>query len=64
MMKDDKFKLAEIVKMKMSDEKGIVDGIAHYLHTTTSYHVTYKDADGRQVSGWWSGGQLETVKID
>ena len=61
-MEEDTFVLGDEVKMKMSDEKGVVQGVVHYLYAPTSYYVMYKAADGRQASRWWEAQALEKVE--
>jgi hypothetical protein len=55
------FELGQDVSLKLSEETGVVKGRAEYLNAENTYLVLYKSADGRQVEGWWSEGEIEAV---
>lgn len=58
-MEGDKFKIDDEVRVKISGERGIVIGVAHYKHADTDYRIHYKAGDGRAVSDWFDGNLLE-----
>ncbi len=56
------FELFEEVKMKMSEERGVIIGVAHYAERPSQYYVRYKDARGSQVEVWWEFKALVLVE--
>lgn len=52
------FQCGDPVRIRMSGEEGVVIGRAEYSHSSPSYLVRYKAADGRCVEQWWSGDAL------
>ena len=52
------FELNTQVTLIMSNEKGVVIGIAEYSEMPKQYFVRYLAADGRQCEAWFSGNAL------
>jgi hypothetical protein len=53
------FHLGEAVKIKISGEKGFIDGRADYTHSVPMYYVHYKASDGRSANAWFEAEKLE-----
>jgi hypothetical protein len=60
-MPDFKFELNAKVKLKHSDEEGVVIGRAEHTTCEDQYRVAYKAADGRQVTDWWEVSLIEAA---
>lgn len=56
-----KFDLGELVRIRVSGERGHVIGRAEYLYVENQYCLEYKAADGRAVVDWWNEASLEAV---
>jgi hypothetical protein len=52
------FNLGAHVRLKLSEENGIVMGRAEFCHSENNYLVRYKAADGRVVESWWGESAL------
>nr|WP_321459654.1 hypothetical protein [uncultured Cohaesibacter sp.] len=55
------FDLDQKVKMKLSDEQGLIIGRAEFVMDTPNYLVRYLAADGRQVESWWNESAIEKI---
>ena len=59
-----KYKLNQKIKLALTEEQGIVIGIADYAESEEAgmrYYVRYKAADGRQVEEWFTDGALRSL---
>lgn len=59
-----KYKLNQKIKLALTEEQGIVIGIADYAESEevgTRYYVRYKAGDGRQVEEWFTDGALRSL---
>ncbi len=48
------FQLKDKVKLQLSDEKGVVIGIAIYSEEATQYYVRFLAGDGCQRQAWFT----------
>ncbi len=55
------FDLNQNVKLKLSEERGVIIGRGEYTERPPCYMVRYVAADGRQVEDWWNADALEAV---
>ncbi len=58
-MENYKFELDQSVKLKYSNESGVIIGKAKYLYSGNHYYVVYKAGDGRQITAWWEEDLIE-----
>lgn len=54
--------LGDKVKLALSDERGLVIGVAVYSEQPKSYLVRYKAGDGRQCECWWNYNALTKIE--
>lgn len=57
-----KFDLNQEVVIKVSGEKGRIEGRAEYVSEGNGYYVHYRAADGRSASRWLAEHQIDVVK--
>ena len=55
------FKLGQSVTLVITNDVGIVMGIAQYLDRATEYGVEYQDSEGKYAYGWFTPRQLEAL---
>lgn len=56
------FNLNQEVVIKVSGERGRVEGRAEYVSDGDGYYIHYRAADGRSASRWFAEHQLDSVK--
>lgn len=55
-------KLEDRVRLTMTEERGVIIGVATYAYDKPEqYLVRYKAADGRQVEAWFDGAAIVVV---
>lgn len=55
------FEMKQVVKIKVSGEKGQVEGRAEYSEGPQQYLVSYVDGKGCAVEQWWTEDRLEAA---
>lgn len=55
------YNLNDNVKIKRSNEQGVVVGIVFYSRSDPMYWVEYVASDGRATSNWFYGTELTIV---
>lgn len=54
-------KLGDKVEIKISGEKGEINGIAQYIDAPTQFFIIYKSADGRAAKDWFQESELKKL---
>ncbi len=55
-----KFELNESVKMRLTDERGVIRARAQYSDCADAYLIVFKAADGCQIENWWQESYIES----
>lgn len=56
-----KYSLNDEVALRLSQERGLITGLASYIDAPTSYRVEFLSKDGRLVVDWFTYRQLVAV---
>ncbi len=55
------FELKDKVKLKESNETGVIIARAEYTEMANQYQIRYRAGDGRQTEAWWSEAAIEAA---